>query len=286
MPELPEVHTISTDLNKHIKGAKILRIDFFENYKVFPDNQTFVEKLQNKKIKDVSRIAKNIVFELEDATIFTIHLAMTGRIFIRTSEKLDRWQKISIKLVKNGKTAHLRFCDMRMFGKVKFLSENEILHLKTRYGPEVIDENLTYETFHNQIKSKKTNIKNALLDQEIVSGLGNIYATDTLFISKIHPLTQTKDLTFEHSKILLDAAREILKEAISNRGSTLEDKMYVDIFGKPGNHQNFFRIYSKKICPTCNSKTTFEKINGRGTFYCSNCQIKIDKTNSNAQRLI
>ena len=287
MPELPEVQTITSDLIKHITGTKIQNIHFFDNYKAFPNNETFKINLENKTIKKVYRVAKNIIFETNDEMFFTIHLAMTGRLLIRKKDfQPDRWQKIIFELEKDSRIGHLRFCDMRMFGKVKFLNQQEILELKNKYGPEIISENLTPEIFLEQLNSKRTNVKNALLDQKIISGLGNIYVTDALFISKIHPLTNTRDLTIKHAEKLLKAAQEIINQAIENRGSSLEDKMYVDALGRLGSHQNFFRIYSKKECASCGNKVSFEKINGRGTFYCGNCQILINSKNSLQEKLL
>jgi formamidopyrimidine-DNA glycosylase len=159
-----------------------------------------------------------------------------------------------------------------MFGKIAAVGAKSIQNLIGKYGPEPINTVLTAEKFHEIIKSKKTNIKNVLLDQTVVSGLGNIYATDALFLAGINPGTNTANITLEKSKKLMEACREILLEGIKNRGSTLPDKAYVDIFGKEGKQQNFFRIYMKEKCPVCNSKVTFTKLNGRGTYYCTVCQ--------------
>jgi formamidopyrimidine-DNA glycosylase len=133
-------------------------------------------------------------------------------------------------------------------------------------------EDITPETCLTRLRSKNTIIKTALLEQSIVAGLGNIYATDALWLAKIHPETKTQSLMPEQVQILLNSAKEILLEGIKHRGSTLPDEAYVDIFGKPGSHQNYFRIYGKTYCPDCKTKVEYKKLNGRGTYFCPKCQ--------------
>ena len=273
MPELPEVHTISQDIKKNIVGFEIKNIQIDKNYRIPDEQKSKLAKLKGKKIKDSHRIAKNIVLEISENEFLVFHLAMTGRILLRSDkEEKDKWVKVVFEISKNGKNMYLKFCDMRQFGKINVLDRAQLAFLENKYGIDVLKQEITPEEFLKRLKSKKTTIKNVLLDQSIISGLGNIYATDTLFLSKINPKTSTQNLSLEQSEKILKNSRVILKEGIKNRGSTLADKMYVDIFGKSGSQQNYFRIYGKNICPVCNSKTVFEKINGRGTYYCPTCQ--------------
>lgn len=273
MPELPEVQTISNDLKNTLTGYTIKDVVIANKYTVYPSKDVFLEKVKGKAIKNVHRKAKNILITLENDTYIAIHLAMTGRVLIRNPEnREDKWIKVLFIVNKEQDIKHLRFSDVRMFGKVKFIEQSELVELYEKYGPEPIQEDLTAEEFLKQVKSKRTNIKNALLDQSIISGLGNIYATDALFIAGIHPMTPTSKLTSEDGKKLFEASKNILLEGIEHRGSTLEDKMYVDVFGKEGSHQKYFRIYNKKTCPNCNHKVEVIKINGRGTYFCPSCQ--------------
>lgn len=273
MPELPEVHTISQDLKNNIVGFEIKNIQISKNYRIPNNQKRSLAKLKGKKIQDSHRIAKNIVLKISENEYLVFHLAMTGRILLRKNkEEKDNWVKIVFEILKNGKTWYLKFCDMRQFGKVRVVNKDELELLQIKYGIDVLKQEISAEEFLKLLKRKKSTVKNVLLDQSIISGLGNIYATDTLFLSKINPKTSTQDLTLKQSEEILKYSREILKEGIKNRGSTLADKMYVDIFGKSGTQQNHFRIYEKNICPVCKSKTVFEKINGRGTYYCPTCQ--------------
>jgi len=274
MPEFPEVYTISQDLKKNIIGYKIKNIQVFKYYKLPSPINTKLKNTIGLKILDVENIAKNIVIKLSKDTYIVFHLAMTGRILLReSSHKDDNWVKIVLELERNDKILHLKFADMRQFGKVLVLNKQGVSTLANKYGLDPLEEKITPEKFLEQIKSKKTNIKNALLDQKIISGVGNIYATDSLFLSRIHPKTSTQDITLEDAAKLLKSIRQVLREGIKNRGSTLPDKMYVDIFGKEGHQQNHFKIYLKQKCPVCNSKVEFIKINGRGTYYCPTCQL-------------
>ena len=273
MPEFPEAHTISQDLKKNIVGFKIKNIQISKHYKISSTVREDLRTLIGKNVRDSSNIAKNIVLKLDENTFLVFHLAMTGRILLREpSEKTDNWVKVVLEIQKGDKIKHLRFCDMRQFGKVSVLSRSNLDSLTSKYGLMPLNSNVTVDNFLKAIKSKKTNIKNVLLDQKIVSGLGNIYATDALFLSKINPKTKTQDITLKSAEKLLKSIREIFNEGIKNRGSTLPDKMYVDIFGNSGNQQDHFKIYLKNVCDVCNSKVEFIKINGRGTYFCPTCQ--------------
>ncbi|HLD51371.1 hypothetical protein A3K34_00305 [candidate division WWE3 bacterium RIFOXYC1_FULL_40_10] len=275
MPELPEVHTISADLRKILKNAVIDKVLIANNYRVFPENRIFINTVKGKRVLNVSRIAKNIIWELEGDKYIRFHLAMTGRILIRNPKESPMWSKVAFRIIppRGMKPLDIAFADMRMFGRVELVEGEDLDKLKAKYGPEPLDRGLTPEEFLSRIKAKRSTIKSALLNQAVISGLGNIYATDALFLAGIHPETKTKDLDLQGTTKLLKAAKQVLEEGIVNRGSTLPDKMYVDIFGKEGSQQNHFKIYLKTICDNCKGPVEFKKIAGRGTYYCPNCQL-------------
>ena len=281
MPELPEVHTISQDLNKHITGYEIKNIKVSSDYKIPAPVKKRLKEIIGEKIIKAERIAKNISIELSSKEYLVFHLAMSGRILLRTEKYFkDKWVKIVFEISKNDKTYYLKFSDMRQFGKVRVIKESEMNEFKEKYGLDVLDDKIDEKMFFKSLISKKTNIKNALMDQGIISGMGNIYVTDALFLSKINPKTSTQDIDVVLARKLLSKSREVILEGIKNRGSTLPDKMYVDIFGNPGSQQEHFKIYGKTQCPICKSKVQFEKINGRGTYFCPNCQ-PIDSVSGN-----
>lgn len=274
MPELPEVNTMVVDLNKHIKDFVIKGINIAPKYKTQPDNDSFVKRVKGRRIKNVVRMAKYAVFDLDSDDFLIFHPAMTGRILLRDHKSHDdSWVRLVLLIERDGTTKTIKYADMRMFGRVFVLNKNDLDAFFESYGPEPIDESVTAKDFLEIIKSKNTNIKNILLDQKKVSGLGNIYANDALFIAKIHPETRTGDFELDMARRLLDASKQILTEGIKNRGSTLPDKMFVDIFGNEGSHQNHFRIYMKDKCPDCDTKVSYIKLNSRGTYFCPSCQI-------------
>lgn len=273
MPELPEVQTITSDLKKHLEGYTIETIQVESGYNTIPSNELFLKEITGQKIATIYRIAKNIVLELESGDAMMFHLAMTGQLLLSDpkTRKLP-WERVTFVLTKKDKKLGLKFRDMRTFGKAVLVNKDQIQKVYDKYGPEPLNEKLTAQEFLDNLKGKRTTVKNALLDQAIVSGLGNIYATDALFMSKIHPETPTKNITLGQAEKLLKAAKEILLESIEHRGSTLGDKMYVDAYGKMGSHQNYFRVYGKEKCSVCDTKVEVIKINGRGTYFCPTCQ--------------
>ena len=274
MPELPEVHTIATDLSKYLVDSEIQSVEVKNDFKTNLNQKEFKKNLINKKVLCVSRISKNIVLELSDKVFLVFHLAMTGRLLIRKPDHLsDRWERIIITLSKNGKTGELRFCDMRMFGKAEVVKKDIIKNLKNKYGPDILEDHFSPDEFLTVLTTRRTNIKNALLDQSVISGIGNIYANDVLWMSKIHPRTPTSSIKISEARVLLSNAKEIFAEAILHRGSTLRDGMFVDAFGRYGTHQNFLRVYNQKNCKNCGTKIKFEKINSRSTYFCPACQI-------------
>ena len=278
MPELPEVQTITSDLNKYLKNVVIKGVEIEKGYELF-ENELFIKNVLNQRIVGASRIAKNINLELENNFHILIHLAMTGQLLLRKpNQPKDRFQRVAFTFQKsggtkqNGNSYELRFCDMRMFGKMVLIPKKDLSKFTEKYGHDALNADLTPKIFLKAIKSKRTIIKNVLLDQKKISGLGNIYATDALFLSGIHPETLTKNIDLKTAETLLNNARAVLNEGIKNRGSTLNDEMYVDVFGKPGKHQNYFKVYGKKVCIRCKNSVQYKKLNGRGTYFCPSCQ--------------
>ena len=280
MPELPEVHTISQDLKKNIIGYQVKSVQISRSYRLPTSVRDGLKKVIGKKILDIDKIAKNIVIKLTENYYLILHLAMTGRILLRElGSKPDEWVKVVFELQKSGKAKLLRFADMRQFGKVFVVNKAGLQKLTEKYGLNTLDTSVTPEKFLKSIKSKKTSVKNVLMDQKLISGIGNIYATEALFTVGINPKLPTQKMTLEMAEKLLKAIQEILQEAIKNRGSTLPDKMYVDIFGKSGSQQNHFKIYLKEKCTRCGGRVEFVKINGRGTYFCPTCQPLTQEVN-------
>jgi formamidopyrimidine-DNA glycosylase len=276
MPEFPEVFTITKDLKKILKDGQIIKVFPTDNYKLIPSNKEVITALQDAKIEDVFQIAKNIIIKTSSGYL-NIHLAMTGQVLIKKSAKPLKWERVSFEIKTLNKTFFLAFKDMRMFGKVRLLDQKEYEELQNKYGPEPLSEKLTSTELTKILQTKDTKIKNLLMEQDKVSGLGNIYATEALFLARIQPETQTKDLSQEQIDLLLNSIKKVIQDGILHRGSTLDDEMFVDIFGKKGKNQDYLKIYNKKTCPNCNSKVETVKISGRNSYFCPKCQPKVNQ---------
>jgi len=267
MPELPEVYTISKDLTKLLPNSKLTEVEIFEEYRSIPKYSEFKD-LINQKIKSVDRISKYILIKFESKTLI-IHLGMTGRIRFSKTKELFRWDKIRFSFqTQTTEIFYLNFTDTRKFGKVKITDSPKI-----NTGIEPFDlTNEKIDSIKKIIKKKNSEIKNILLDQTIISGLGNIYSNDTLFKAGINPLKKGKDLSDHELEKIIRTANEILLEGIERKGSSMKDKMYTDIYGNYGDYQNYFKIYEKKNCVNCDTEIIKVQIKGRASYFCPNCQ--------------
>jgi len=261
MPELPEVITIKTDLKKEIKGKILSEIKITQSYRKLNLSKDSL----NQIVKDVFNVGKQIIIEFENYSYISVHLGMTGRLLLN---KTDKYEKAALIFSKN---IHLYFSDIRKFGHLKNISKKDLQRDIGKLGINVL-EPFDNENLITKLQKRKIPIKNALLDQKLISGAGNIYATDALYVSKINPLTITSQLSDSEYKVLFSNLEKLLKEGILHRGSSMN--RYVDLYGNPGSHQNHFRVYKarNKSCSICQSLIEFTKLNGRGSYFCPTCQ--------------
>ncbi|PIR43324.1 hypothetical protein COV24_03300 [candidate division WWE3 bacterium CG10_big_fil_rev_8_21_14_0_10_32_10] len=265
MPELPEVLTITEDLKKEITNKRINNVGFVGGY--VPKNADFFKKYAvNSTITHVSNIAKLITIKLSSNYYIATHLNMSGRLLWN---KDDGYTKVIMHFDDGNK---LHYSSVRMFGYFEVWSIEKLEEYKKRYGKVALDPTLTLKEFIMGLKRSNTFIKNNLLNQKFISGIGNIYANDALYMSKIHPKRKSHSITGSEYKKLFENVKIILNEGILHRGSTID--RYADLYGNPGSHQNHFRVYGKRNqkCSICGSPLVFEKIQGRGTYYCPSCQ--------------
>ena len=268
MPELPEVFTISEDLKKILPNSVLENVEIIEKYRSIPETAEFTNILNNK-VKEVSRISKYILITFENSLTLLIHLGMTGRIRYSETPKDFGWDKIKFKFFNEGKNFYINFTDTRKFGKVKILNE-----VKINTGTEVFNlTSIEKENIINQISKKNTEIKNILLDQKVISGLGNIYSNDTLFDARVNPLKKGNELSKNQIEKIIDSAKKILEKGIRLKGSSLKDKMYTDLFGNYGNYQEHFLVYNQEFCRECNAKLNKVYIKQRSSYYCPTCQV-------------
>lgn len=270
MPELPEVETIKRGLSRLIVGKKILNITTDSPKQVKPSITKVRKAVVAKKIEKIERRAKLIQIFLSNQQVLVTHLKLTGRLLVRkkTTPK-DNWQHVTISL---SGDKELRFCDLRKFGWVKLIKDKkELEKLLVEFGPEPLD-NLTLEKFKKVLISTKRAVKIVLMDQKKISGIGNIYANDALFLARIDPRRPANKITDKEAKKLFQAIEKVLKAGIEYRGAS--DQYYLDALGRKGSYQDHFLVYGQegKRCFDCGGKISRIKIGGRGTFYCPSCQ--------------
>lgn len=249
MPELPEVETIKTQLEKLIIGKKILSMG--------------VEMTQ------IIRRAKLLIICLGDGGYLVFHLKLTGRILVRkNSDPKDDWQRICLPL---SDGLELRFCDARKFGWMKIIkNKKELDRLLEKIGPEA--NTLSFEEFKKILSTSRRPVKVVLMDQTKVAGIGNIYAADALNLAKINPGRLAKSLNRNEGKELHGAILKVLKLGIKYGGAS--DQFYLDAQGKKGHYQEHFLVYNRQgeKCFNCGSLIKKFFLAGRGTYCCPVCQ--------------
>ena len=273
MPELPEVETVKRVLTPIVKDHKIVKIDILRQTIVNNQPDTFISYFENETFLNISRIGKFLIFHLTNDKVLISHLRMEGKyIELLENEENTKYARVVFHLDNNHK---LCYDDSRSFGRMimsdeqSFLKEKEI----SKLGPEPFVVKSVDEIVS---KTKKVSlpIKTALLSQEIITGLGNIYVDEVLFASKIHPLTPTKLIKKKEWETIIKESQRILNEAIIAGGSTI--KSYHPGKDIDGNFQTSLKAYGKngQKCVVCHTNMHFIKVNGRGTTFCPHCQIK------------
>ena len=271
MPELPEVETVrsvleSTVLNKKIQNVEVLRLNTIDG-----DASTFIETLKDKTIKNITRYGKFLFFHFDGDIVVISHLRMEGKYYLyNKDENNSKYARVIFHFSDNTK---LIYDDSRCFGKMKLSNENNYLKEKEieKLGLEPFDiDNINY--LKEKTAGIKGPIKCTLLDQSIMTGLGNIYADEVLFMSKVNPFTPTHLINDDEWKALLDNSKKILNKAIELGGSTI--KSYHPGKGIDGEFQMHLKAYGKKNtpCVCCGTTMKFSICGGRGTTFCSNCQ--------------
>lgn len=275
MPELPEVEVVKRFLASNILGNKINAVKIFDSKLIKNiDINKFKKIIINNKINDVTRIGKYLIFKLNDYVLIS-HLRMEGKYYIINENDFSKLPKQHIMIMyKLDQNKILVYLDTRKFGTLNLLPLDNYLQLLpiSKLGFEPMDKKLTVNYLKSKWKNKTQSLKTALLDQTTILGIGNIYADEILFASKLHPLSKPKLLNNNDLKLIIDNARDILLKSISEGGTTI--KTFNSRNGKIGNYQKYLKVYSKAglKCVQCFNKIQRIKVNGRGTYFCNNCQ--------------
>jgi formamidopyrimidine-DNA glycosylase len=272
MPELPEVETIRRQLENEVMGRKIAEVKFDPengNTLRFRQKKDLESILPGKKIMKARRRGKYLFLSLENDYHLMLHLKMTGRLLLKQrADKQDEFHRFLIEL-DDGR--QLRFSDRSGFADLYLWDNSDLVDLDKKLGQE--PEKITKEDFMNALsKSKVSNVKEALLDQGTIAGVGNINADEALFVAKIHPKQDPKTLSEEQAGILLDAIRSVLDKDLKNGGSTIDS--YLDLYGNPGKNQESFYVYGRigQPCKNCSTPIEYMEISGRRTHFCPSCQ--------------
>jgi formamidopyrimidine-DNA glycosylase len=271
MPELPEVETIRRDLLPVLRGRAFTHVwvspDALRLVQA-PPLADFARLLPGRRIEDISRRGKFLVFHLSGGLYLVVHLRMTGALLHRpSSAPPDRYVRAVLSL---DDGSELRFSDLRKFGALWLvLDPSTVLG---RLGPEPLERGLTPSRLRELTARRRAPIKSLLLDQRALAGLGNIYADEALFAAGLHPQRPAGSLSDSEVKRLHKAIRRVLTEALEDRGASFSD--YVDASGREGRHQFRVQVFRRtgQPCYVCGREIARVKVAGRSTHFCPRCQ--------------
>jgi formamidopyrimidine-DNA glycosylase len=269
MPELPEVETVKEGI-KIIANLKITNI-FTSDKKLRINSANDFKLLKDQKVTNITRRARYLICDISNNYSLIIHLGMSARLTIGPIFSNFKHDHFACQFANNK---WLIFNDPRRFGFIDLIDSNKIKDHKflKNLGPEPLSKDFNNNYFYSKLQKKNINIKTTIMDNKIVVGVGNIYASESLFDSKISPLTIASKLTQNQSEQLLKSIKKVIKKAIKLGGSTISD--YVNASGEFGGYQSNFKVYNKnnQPCSICDNKIIRIIQNNRSSFYCPNCQ--------------
>ncbi len=286
MPELPEVEIVKQSLDQKIQQKKIKKVIIKNRNLRFKIPEKFEEFLENKIIKKVSRFSKYLILNFLDGSFCLIHLGMSGTIHLIKKNNLNKFTNTSFynspNLPKKHNHVEIQFKDLkiiyndpRRFGFFKFINnKQDLLNIFNHLGPEPFFKTFNLKYLSSYFFNKKKDIKSFLIDQKFVSGIGNIYASEILFLSKISPTKHAMKLSKKDCKKIILFSKSVLNKAIKKGGSSIRD--FKDTAGKTGNFQKEFKVYQREnlncLRNKCTGKIRKIFISNRSTFFCNTCQ--------------
>ena len=286
MPELPEVEIVRQSLDKKIKQKKVKKVVIRNRNLRFKIPKNFSKFLKNKKIIEVKRFSKYLILCLSNKSYCLLHLGMSGTVHLIEKQKKNLVTNTSFynsfKLPQKHNHVEIIFeklkivyNDPRRFGFFQTIKNKSLLKKRFRHiGPEPFNFEFNQKYIYSFFKNKEKNIKNFLLDQHFVSGIGNIYASEILFLSKINPCKKANEISKNDCKKIVVSAKKVLLSAIKKGGSSIRD--FKNISGKKGNFQKNFQVYQRENlnCKRFKCEGIIKKktISNRSTFFCNRCQ--------------
>ena len=271
MPEIAEVETVRNTLKKRILNKRIKKVEVYYEPMIESDIDAFKKNLVGESFIDIKRRGKWLIFETEHYYLLS-HLRMEGKYFIKDKQEIkDKHEHVIFTFIDD---TTLRYADTRKFGRMNLILKTEIDNTECikKQGLEPGDKKLTADYLLKKFAKKQLPIKTVLLDQTIISGLGNIYANEVLFAAGINPLTKACNLTKEDCERIVKRAAEIIEAAIKMGGTTI--RSYTSSLGVTGKFQQNLKVHKreKEKCLVCGTAIENIKVGGRSTYFCPNCQ--------------
>lgn len=271
MPEIAEVETVRNTLKNRILGKKIKKVKINYAPIIQSDVKEFERILPGLTFKDINRIGKWLIFELGEYCLLS-HLRMEGKYFLKSiAEKVEKHEHIIFEFTDD---TTLRYHDTRKFGRMILVPKDKLAEVEAikKQGIEPNSPDLTKEYLFAKLKKKNIPIKTILLDQTIISGLGNIYANEVLFASKINPLKKGSEITLADCEKIKNSAGKIIMQAIKDGGTTI--RSYTSSLGVTGLFQTKLMVHKREgePCRICQTPIENIKVGGRSTYYCPKCQ--------------
>ncbi len=272
MPELPEVETVKETLKKQVLNKRIVDVRIlYPNIIEYPTTMEFKKKIVGQTINDIKRRGKWIIFCLDEYYLLS-HLRMEGKYFIRTiNDPLEKHDHV-VFVFADGQ--ELRYRDTRKFGRMHLIDKDNLYRQKplNELGLEPWDEALTVSYLKDKYRNKKLPIKSVILDQSIIVGIGNIYADEVLFLSRINPLKPSNQLNDDELSAIITNTKITLDKAIVAGGTTI--RSYTSSEGVHGRFQHSLLVHNHEgdKCSICGNEILKIRVGGRGTCYCPSCQ--------------
>lgn len=269
MPELPEVETIIRTLEKSLAGDTITQVKLYYPPLLEKDSPFDLSNLVGSTFTHFSRRGKYLIFSFDTGFHWVVHLRMEGKYYLY-NETMPKTTHTHLILKTNYRYIH--YLDTRKFSRMAVVQDLQGYLAGKKLGYEPFDSDLTAEYYHSRIHKSIRAIKNILLDQSIITGLGNIYADEVLYETQLHPLTQGVDITLDQSQMIIDASQKILAKAISEGGTTI--RSYTSSLGVSGLFQVSLQAYGREgqKCNRCSSIMKRIVISGRSSVFCPQCQ--------------
>ena len=271
MPELPEVETIKEDLRALVVGSKIGRVEVLAPPLVEqPTTEEFVRRLEDVRMSGARRRAKHLIVELDSGDALVFQLKIGGQLLLVPPVEEPETALMLVLHLDGDRRLFLR--DETGFTRARLLDAGELEERLSPLGPEPLEDGFEAGYLPRKVGSRRAQIKPLLLDQKVVSGIGNIYVDEILYDARLHPRRKANTITNAEWERLYAAIRKNLAAGVEHRGTTV--RLYRDVLNRPGEHQNFLRVFEKqgKPCPGCEGEVVREKVGGRPSHFCPGCQ--------------